>query len=367
MRYLAIRQRIIKILSVGLLVAVFVLVVPWIFRSLFTYREDFIMENLDFHSKDFLNFLDDVKLNKNISLDVSFLNDGYVSSKWTIREAGFKNMVVSADVFVKGCFVKDEEGKVKAFSGKLFTSNLRLNPDASMPASMSFSITKDGLKIEALRLARSYTLRGTVALSEPFKTDLVLDIERADIKDVSLVTRIKNREALLGTMNGVVYIKGHLANLFSNGIIQSRNGKVGPIAYQVATIKLEGFGPVINIADANVSQANGRLAIEGYIDLRNIGKGILFDGLKVKSEIGTIAWDGWDIAKRGKDELTMSKDVSDSMRVGFKTMAEDTFTTYYEKENPEEMSLEYKMGLENLKMKLRENEEFLVIEHNIKF
>ena len=89
--------------------------------------------------------------------------------------------------------------------------------------------------------------------------------------------------------------------------------------------------------------------------------------MQIKSDLKTIAWDDWDITKTGTDELSMTKDISDRMRIGFKTMARDPLTTYYDRDNPEEMSLEYKMGLENLKMKLKENEEFLGIEHNIKF
>jgi len=354
-----------------LLVAVLISAVPWAYRILFIHSEDFIVEELDFQGGDFFNFLNNAELGKDISLDIGFLGDGYVFSRWTIKDVKLRNRIISADIVMKGRFVKDERDAATVFSGKIFSDNLRLKADrdSAMSLRASFSIDRDKLKIESFRLARSYDLKGTVGLVEPFEIDLVFDVKRADIKDVALFTKlkIKNPELLFGVMSGVVYIKGPLSNLFSNGIIQSRNGKVGPIAYEVATIRIEGFGPVINIADSSIRQHNGRLAIEGYIDLRDIGKGILFDGLKVKSNIGTIAWDGWDIAKKGRDELTMSREISDTMRVGFKTAVDEPFTNYYERENTGEMSLEYKMGMENLKMKLRDNEEFLIIEHSISF
>lgn len=367
MRYLVIRHNRARILLAALAATALVTAVPWIYKGLFMHREDFVVDELDAYRGDFLSFLDGAGLNRNISADISFFKNGYIFSKWAIKDARLKNLKVSANIIVKGRFIRDETSGVAGFSGKLFSGDLTLKPDSVMPVNMSFCIKGNELNIESFRLGKSYSLRGTIGLTEPFNTDLVLDIEKADIKDVALFTKLKNPESLLGTMNGVIYIKGLLANLFSSGIIQSRNGRVGPVAYEVATIRLEGFGPVINIADANVRQQNGRLMVEGYLDLRNIGKGVLFDGLHIKSELGTILWDGWDIAKKGADELTMSKDVSDTMKVGFKTMTDKPFTGYYESENQEEMSLEYKMGLENLKMKLKDNEEFLVIEHNIRF
>jgi len=153
--------------------------------------------------------------------------------------------------------------------------------------------------------------------------------------------------------------------LFSEGILESRNGTIGSIEYELATIKIKGFGPIINIVDSSIG--NGSLTMEGYVDLRKISGGNFFDGLKIKSDMKAIVWDRWHISKHGTDELSMTKDISDNMRVGFKTMTRESITSYYDEENPEEMNLEYKIGGQNLKMKLKENGEFFGVEHNVKF
>ena len=118
-------------------------------------------------------------------------------------------------------------------------------------------------------------------------------------------------------------------------LFRSRGGTIGAIGYNVITVRLEGFGPIINIVDSSVKQDSGKLEIEGYVDLRNIAKGNLFDGVRVKSDMKTIAWEGWDITKKGTDELNMKKDVSDNMRVGFKTVSRQPLTTYDDSQNPE--------------------------------
>jgi hypothetical protein len=83
-------------------------------------------------------------------------------------------------------------------------------------------------------------------------------------------------------------------------------------------------------------------------------------------------WDGWDISKNNKDELDMIKNVGEKMKVGFKTRVRDSVPSYYNyynnKENHEEMSLEYKLqDKQSFKIKLNEDEEFFGIEHKAKF
>ncbi len=370
MRYLIIRRNTRILLLVTLLAAVFISALPWAYKKAFIFEDNFVERDTVYYlreAQDFPAYIFGQVINRNISLDSTFLKDNYLLSRLEVRELGLGAFKVSGNIFIKGRFLKDDVGSFKGFTGKLFSRDITLNSNKFMTASMSFRIIDDELEIGSLRLGKSYVLQGTVALRQPFRTRLRLEIMRADIRDLARLIRVKNPDVVHGMMSGVFQINGPIAKLFSSGSLQSRNGKIGPIEYNVVTVRTEGFGPVINIVDSSLRQGDGLLTVKGYIDLRDIGKGNLFGGMRVKSDMKTIVWDGWDINKYGVDRLSMSKDIGDKMRVGFKTMTRAPLTTYYERENPEEMSLEYKMGTENLKMKLKENEEFFGIEHSIKF
>jgi len=326
---------------------------PWIYENVFIH-EDFIIK--------------DEGINKEIALDLRLLNNDYVFSELKIQEMRLKDTMLSGDFIVKGRIIRDEDGKATAFSGKLFSRNITLDENPFLALRARFKITGDELEIESLRLGASYKLKGRLGLREPFKADFRLEIVRADMREIAIMVKAKNPDAVFGIMRGAFHIKGTLANLFSEGILESRGGRIGPIVYDLATARLEGFGPIVNIVDSSVKKDAGRLMMEGYIDLRNIAKGNLFEGLRVSSsDMKTIVWDGWDITKNGTDELSMKKAVSDDMRVGFKTMTRDSLPTYYDAESPEELSLEYRIGLQNLKMRLKEDEEFFGVEHKIKF
>ena len=82
----------------------------------------------------------------------------------------------------------------------------------------------------------------------------------------------------------------------------------------------------------------------------------------------TIVWDGWDISKEGSDSLKMVKEIGEKVSVGFRTFAREELLPYQKRENPDEMSLEYKLdNCQILQMKLKENEEFFGVEHKNKF
>lgn len=354
MRYLIIRRYTIRILLFLSLAVALASVTPWIYEKAF--------DDGAWHQK-----IGTIELDKGISLDTTFLNNDYVFSELKIDGADLNGVALSANIVVKARLIRDETAKVIGLSGKLFSRDIALGSNPAMKVGMSFKIANDELEIASLRIGKSYEIQGRMGLAPPFETDLRFDIKKVDLRGAPVAAKERRRKVVLGIVDGIFYIRGRLSgNLFSEGILKSRNGRIGPVGYDLATIRFEGFGPIINIADSSIG--NGNLTMEGYIDLRNIAKGDLFDDLRIKSDMKTIVWDKWDITKEGVDELSMMKDVSDKMRVGFKTMARDPRTTYYDRDNPGEMSLEYKISDEgNLKMKLMENEEFFGIEHSVKF
>ncbi len=366
MYYAIARSKVRVSLWLILLAVLFVAGVPWLYENVFVHDDFDIGWSSTTGSRGFMPA--DIVSDNGSSLNLNFLNKGYVFSRFRIEDLEIKNARLSADLITKGRIIRDTQGKAIGFSGKLFSENTTLDSKIVPPLRASFKVIGDELRIEELRLGPSYRLRGRIDLVEPFDLDLRLEIERADMRRISRASKVKGRDTVFGIVSGSFNIKGALSgNIFSEGTIESRNGKIGSVGYKLITLRLEGFGPIINIVDSNVSQDSGKLIMEGYVDLRNAAVGGLFDGVRIKSDMETIAWDGWDITKHGSDELSVGKDVSENMRVGFRTIATDPVTTYEDKEHPEEMSLEYKMGMENLKMKLKDNEEFFGVEHSVKF
>ena len=367
MHYFIIRRKIRITLLTVLLATVILSVIPQLYEKIFLHDENFSGTETDLMLMQ--SFIPDIlKANKDFSIDLNFLNHGLVFCRGNVDISYSEGTGVLGDFFAKGRIVKDEKNQFLGFKGKLFSKNIVLNSRPFLPVHASFSIKEGELEIETLHLGNPYELKGVVGLVAPHKTDIIFEINRADMRELSKVSRIKDRDVAFGIVSGSFHVKGALAgNVFSEGTLESRKGRFGAIEYDIVKIRLEGFGPIINIVDSSFKENSGTLTMEGYVDLRNISKGGMFDGIRVRSDVKTIVWRGWDITKDGTDELRMEKDVGDKVRVGFKTVARDSLPSYRESESLDEISLKYKMGMENLQMKLKDNEEFFGIEHSVKF
>jgi len=305
----------------------------------------------------------DLGIDKAVTLNLYLFDNKRVVSKLKIDNLDIKGSLVSGDLILKAKVLKG-----RGLFGKLYSNNMTLNSSALPQVKIFFKLTKDELKLYSLNFGESYCLKGTVGLKEPFETDLYFEIIRANLRDIAVMTKAKRPDVVTGIMNGLFNIKGPLNNLETSGFIGGRQGKIGPIWYDSADIRVQGAGPIINIVDSRIRQAQATFTMEGYVDLRTIAESNLLDYIKLRSDMKTIVWDGWDISKDSADSLKMVKSIGDKVSVGFKTFAKEEKPYYQGRENLNELNLEYQLDEgKAFQMKLKENEEFFGIEHKKRF
>jgi len=305
----------------------------------------------------------DLGIDKAVSLNFYFADNKKVVSELKIDNLDIKGAILSGNFILKAKVLKDN-----GLTGKLYSSNMTINSSALPDLKIFFKLTKDKLEVYSLNFGNAYRLKGTVGLKEQFETNIYFEIIRANLKDIATIIKAKRPDVVTGVINGLFNIKGPLNNLQSSGFIGGRSGKIGPIWYDSADIRIQGVGPIINIVDSRIKQAQATFTMEGYIDLRNIVGSDLLSYIKLKSDMKTIVWDGWDISKDGYDSLKMVKDIGDKVSVGFKTFAREELSPYKKRDNLDEMSLEYKLNDgQAFQMKLKENEEFFGIAHKKRF
>lgn len=280
-------------------------------------------------------------------------NKIYIKSK--LDNLNLNGNKVSADIL----FV------AKGISCWASIKNLKIDESRLLNILSKFEYAKDKLRIVFLKFGDSYFLKGTVGLNSPNSVDLNLKIVRANIRDLATIARVKDADAIFGIMEGEFFIKGTFRDLVSKGSLAGRNGRIGLVHYDSANINFEGFGPILRIVDSRVRQGQGSMALEGLIDLRNIGKENLYNSIRVSADESAYSWNGWGITKNGSSELGLERDVSEEFKVSFKTsVQEEPLPDYGTKD---EVRLEYKMGNESIKMKLKEDEEFFGVEKSLRF
>lgn len=305
----------------------------------------------------------DFGIDKAVSLNIHVFDSKSLVSEVKIDNLDIKGVFISGNVILKAKVLKDN-----GLVGKLYSNDMTMNSSALPGIKIFFKLTKDKLKIYSLNFGDAYRLKGAIDLKEPFETDVYFEILRANLRDIALIIKAKRPDVVTGVMNGFFSIKGPLNNLESRGFIGGRQGKIGSIWYDSADIRIHGTGPIINIVDSRIRQAQATFTMEGYIDLRNIVGSNLLNYIKLKSDMKTIVWDGWDISKEGSDSLKMVKDIGEKVSVGFRTFAREELPPYQKRDNLDEMSLEYKLDAgQAFQMKLKDNEEFFGVEHKKRF
>lgn len=134
--------------------------------------------------------------------------------------------------------------------GKFYSNNMTLNSGALPQLKIFFKLTKEELKLYSFNFGESYRLKGTIGLKEPFETNIYFEIIRANLRDIAVMTKAKRPDVVTGVMNGLLNIRGPFNNLEISGFISGREGKIGPIWYDSADIKVKGAGPIINITNS---------------------------------------------------------------------------------------------------------------------
>lgn len=305
----------------------------------------------------------DLGIDKAVSLNFYFSDNKKVVSELKIDNLDIKGAFLSGNFILKAKVLKDN-----GLTGKFYSSNMTINSSALPDLKIFFKLTEDKIEVYSMNFGNAYRLKGTVGLKKQFETNIYFEILRANLKDIATIIKAKRPDVVTGVINGLFNIKGPLNNLQSSGFIGGRFGKIGPIWYDSADIRIQGIGPIISIVDSKIKQAQATFTMEGYIDLRNIVGSDPLSYLKLKSDMKTIVWDGWDISKDGYDSLKIVKDIGDKVSVGFKTFAREELPPYKKRDNMDEMSLEYKLDNgQAFQMKLKENEEFFGIEHKKRF
>ena len=96
---------------------------------------------------------------------------------------------------------------------------------------------------------------------------------------------------------------------------------------------------------------------------------IAFDNLKIETDQKVAVWNGWKISKRFQTQkIKAQKKLAKDIIFSFETYANKDFFKTDQTNRENEIGVEYKLDKnESLKMRLKEKESFLGLEHKVKF
>ncbi len=261
-----------------------------------------------------------------------------------------------------------KNGYMDGVRGTLITRNTMMDFTPIGEFNSNFDYKEGVLRLERFSFGDSFDLTGTVNLKRPFNVNAQVKLTELDLSNLVMFGSQKLRDSVCGTLSGDIAIEKALLKPRIKGRLNARNGKLGFIDYRIANVNLEGEGPELKILDSRILRDQGYFMLDGFIDLRQLGRARFLEGLRVRSDEKTVVWEGWNIVKeaRQEEELNLQKNIREDFKINFKKFINDE--VYAQNDAHDELELEYKLkSNKSFKMRLRDQEETLELEQRVKF
>ncbi|MBD3379435.1 MAG: hypothetical protein GF408_03120 [Candidatus Omnitrophica bacterium] len=257
-----------------------------------------------------------------------------------------------------------EEGH--RFTAKAENLLIAKNPLWNLEVEGRFRPERSGIVFEKIGWGENIVLRGQVRTVAPYPVDLELLMKEVDL--VKLVDNFGGvKEPLSGKLEADIKFDGPAASAKVKGRFFVGEGKLGELEFRSVSAGLKGQLPFVELEDARVMKEGGNILISGGMDFSRMLEGKVFEKLAFASDNKVAVWDRWQIMKEEQQrEVTASRD-----NVTFTTSFDNDDLQkepFYRSYDHRELGVNYELeGGNSIKMGFEEDDDFLGMEHKMRF
>lgn len=258
------------------------------------------------------------------------------------------------------------ERKFESVTGDFSTSGSIINYNPIREIKGAYEIKDGKLKLNGVNYGDVAFASGSVAFSGKNDVDIHLKFKGAQL--AGLTDLMTEKDMLSGLAFGDIFIRGELGKeMRIEGQLEFLDGNISFVRYNSAKLTLKGKGSILEFIDSKVYTDEGTLMLEGTLDLADLGTSRIFRNIEIKSDPSTVVWAGINVIKTPSgEEYVTGANLNEQFRVNFKTY--EAQQTDRQSPKQDEVQLEYSLGKPgNLKVKMREDDEFVGVEHKVRF
>lgn len=260
------------------------------------------------------------------------------------------------------------DGSREVLKGSLRTQTLILDYKPFKDIALKWILKNKELFITDFELGDAYRLFGKIKLNKPYRADLNLSINNAELTDWFIFSNPSYAASVSGLVNGKVKMEGPIGALVTDGRLNIKEGNISDIKFNAINFNLKGKGPILVISDSRIFKDGGFLSMDGEVDLRKFGKRNLLENLKIATDQKVIVWEGWDITK-SPSEIMAKKGISEDVAVNFKTyVTAGNKNGLDDEDKKSEVGLDYKIKKDDsINLRMKDDSTFVGVEHKMKF
>lgn len=271
------------------------------------------------------------------------------------------------NLYLEGNFFPKKE---YLFKGKLHTEGTVLNYQPFKEIEVVFKINQNILKVEKFDLEDILYSTFDIALNSPYNINLKLNTSWINIGKLIGLYYPEFQSEFKGKGKMKLILEGKLFDPYITGNLVAKNGIMQQVDFMLISCSFEGDKNWITLHDSWMRQKDNVYDIYGKIRLGNIGSPRFLDKINLSSKKSALLGQGWSLlSKDGGERIKLKKQLNENFNIGFSTyLKRDDSQILGEVERGEEMELEYSLTEDkDLKLELREEEEFFGLQQTVEF
>ncbi|MEA3328681.1 MAG: hypothetical protein U9Q08_02990 [Candidatus Omnitrophota bacterium] len=277
-----------------------------------------------------------------------------------LNHINFKTLDVVSEFNLSGK-LKTAERSFIITEGRINSQNLILDYKPFQELDCCYRVQSDVLEVLSLSFGENLALSGRVSLKFPYIIDLRLTVAAENLDELSPFICPDRNVFTARKVKADFRLLGPLSNPEVKGRFESKKGfliKLGN--YESINVNLNGNAKFLAIDESRIYKQEGSFIMGGEI---NFEKENILEGVTVMAESGALVWSGWEVTRKWQsDQIQLGKNIGEDFRINFKTYINE------ERQFDNQLELEYILSdKKSLKMQMKEDENFLGLEHKFKF
>lgn len=300
-----------------------------------------------------------------VGIKGEFLKLPYFTVKIAARHLKLFGFDLLSNYNVNGRLNYDKDGVFTSITGDFNTSGSLIDYDPIGEFKGAYEFADNRIKLQGFNYGDVLFANGFISLAPPYEMDINVKFKGLQLAGLADITLEKGM--ISGLIFGEIRACGEPGNLKIEGQIDFMNGNIGMVKYNSARICLRGNAKTLEFFNSKVYTEDEVLTLEGRMDMKDIGTFKVFRNVVISSDPKRIVWAGASVMRiPGGEEIVSGRDINEQFRVNFKTYSSQQSEDAISRQD--EMELEYRLGKPgNLKLRMKENDDFFGVEQKVKF
>lgn len=300
-----------------------------------------------------------------VGLKGEFSKLPYFTIKITARHLKLFGFDFLSNYNVNGRLNYDKDGGFASIEGDFNTSGSLIDYDPIREFKGAYEFADSKIKLQGFNYGDVIFANGFVSLTPPYEMDINVKFKGVQLAGLADITLEKGM--ISGLVFGEIRACGEPGNLKIEGQMDFMNGNIGMVKYTSARICLKGNAKTLEFFNSKVYTEDEVFTLDGRMDMKDIGTSKVFRNVVIRSDPSRIVWAGAGVTRiPGGEETVSGRDINEQFRINFKTYSSQQAKDALSRQD--EMELEYSLGKPgNLKLRMKENDDFFGVEQKVKF